>query len=53
MPFGGDYTGRATYVRLWIRILVRLWIQIKNVEGVIFGGRQRAFECGSSTQQWS
>ena len=23
--------------------LVRLWIQIKNDEGVLFGGRQRAF----------
>ena len=26
-----------------MRSLVRLWIQIKNDEGVIFGGRQRAF----------
>ena len=25
------------------RPLVRLWIEIKNDEGVIFGGRQRAF----------
>ena len=39
MPFGGDYKQE---IGPCMKSLVRLWIQIKNDEGVIFGGRQRA-----------
>ena len=33
--------------------LSRLWIEIRNDEGVIFGGRQRAFVVARFTQQWN
>ena len=37
MPFGSDYTeNRAMYE------IIRLWIQLKTMKGLIFGG-QRAF----------
>ena len=36
-------SGATTRVGPHMRSLVWLWIQIKNDEGVIFGGRQRAF----------
>ena len=36
-------SGATTRVGQRMRSLVRLWIQIKNDEGVPFGGRQRAF----------
>ena len=39
MPFGGDYKEE---IGPCMKSLVRLWIQIKNDEGVIFVGRQRA-----------
>ena len=31
--------------------VIRLWIQLKTMKGVIFGGRQRAFVVARFTRQ--